>query len=88
MSTLTNNITNVTAEQLASMPEDGQRRELIYGVIKMMSPAGGRHGQVAHRLGRLLGNFVEPADLGSVFAAFVFAVGAIKSKCSIIRANL
>ena len=69
MSTLTNNITKVTAEQLANMPADGQRRELVYGVIKMMSPAGGRHGQVAHRLGRLLGNFVEPAGLGSVFAA-------------------
>ena len=35
----------------------------------MMSPAGGRHGQIAHRLAQSLGNYVEPNGLGTVFAA-------------------
>jgi Uma2 family endonuclease len=60
---------NVTAEQLAELPDDGHRRELVNGVLKMMSPAGGRHGLVASRLCRLLGNHAEPIGLGAVFAA-------------------
>ena len=28
---------------------------------------GGRHGRIAHRISRLLGNFVEPRGLGIVF---------------------
>jgi Uma2 family endonuclease len=60
---------NVTAERLANMPDDGRCRELVNGVLKMMSPAGGRHGLVALCLGRLLGNHVEINRLGVVFAA-------------------
>ena len=60
---------NVAAERLANMPDDGRRRELVNGVLKMMSPAGGRHGLVALCLGRLLGNHVEIDRLGVVFAA-------------------
>ena len=60
---------NVTAEQLAGLPDDGQRRELVNGVLKMMSPAGGRHGLIALRFGRLLGNYVDANRLGGVFAA-------------------
>jgi len=48
----------VTAAHLARMSSDGARRELIDGVVIMMSPAGGRHGMVAANLGRLLGNHV------------------------------
>ena len=35
----------------------------------MMLPAGGRHGQLAMRLGRELANFVVEQDLGTVVAA-------------------
>lgn len=61
--------TTVTAEQLLKMPDDGNRYELIGGELRMMSPAGGRHGRVAHNLGLLLGNHVRQAGLGVVYAA-------------------
>ena len=35
----------------------------------MMSPAGGRHGRIALKLARRLGNYVEQNDLGETFAA-------------------
>ena len=35
----------------------------------MMSPAGGRHGKIALRLGASLLNYVQTHDLGDVFAA-------------------
>ena len=35
----------------------------------MMTPAGGRHGQVAHRVGPVIGNHVLDRNLGRVFAA-------------------
>ncbi len=35
----------------------------------MMSPAGGRHGRVAHNAGLILGNHVRNNGLGVVFAA-------------------
>ena len=35
----------------------------------MMSTAGGRHGWIASRLNRLLGNHVDAKNLGTIFAA-------------------
>ncbi len=35
----------------------------------MMSPAGGRHGRIAQKLLRRLGNYVEQHELGETFAA-------------------
>ncbi len=61
--------TSLTAEEFARAREDGQRRELVLGVIRMMSPAGGRHGKVALRLGAMLLDYVQAHDLGDVFAA-------------------
>jgi Uma2 family endonuclease len=58
-----------TAEQLAQMPSDGNRYELIDGELHMMSPAGGRHGRVAGRVFKLLANHVDDQSLGCVFAA-------------------
>ena len=49
----------VTAEQLASMPENGTRRELVEGVLHMMSAAGGLHGRIADKLSRRIGNHAE-----------------------------
>jgi Uma2 family endonuclease len=57
------------AEEFAKLPDNGQRRELVRGVIHVMSPAGGRHGQIALRLGAMLLQHVEAHDLGGVFAA-------------------
>ena len=58
----------ITAEELIEMGDIG-RCELIYGDLIMMSPAGFGHGEIALRIGRLLGNFVEEHDLGVVLAA-------------------
>jgi Uma2 family endonuclease len=59
----------VTAEQLFKQPADGYRYELLCGELRMMSPAGGRHGRIANRIAFLLGKHVEPKKLGVVFAA-------------------
>jgi len=61
--------TQMTAEQLLRMPDDGNRYELVAGELKMMSPAGGTHGRVAARLNWLLYGYVEAQRLGEVFAA-------------------
>jgi Uma2 family endonuclease len=56
-----------TAEQLARMPGDGNRYELVQGVLNMMSPAGGRHGRVTVRINRLLAIHVDdPLAKGKV----------------------
>jgi Uma2 family endonuclease len=65
----TSHKSSCTAEEFAKALDDGQRRELVLGVIRMMSPAGGRHGKVALRLGALLLDYVRAHDLGDVFAA-------------------
>jgi Uma2 family endonuclease len=59
----------MTAEELASLPDDGSRRELLNGVLHMMSPAGGRHGRIAGKLSLRVGNHVELHSLGHTFAA-------------------
>jgi len=58
-----------TAEQLARLPDDGNRYELIDGVLSMMSPAGGRHGRIAAKINKLLAIHVDDNNLGVTFAA-------------------
>ena len=47
-------------------PEDGSFLELVRGEVIVMPPAKGKHGICCQRVGRFLGNFVDPAKLGWV----------------------
>lgn len=58
-----------TAEDLLNMPDDGHRYELVGGELRRMAPAGGQHGYLASKIGRLLGNHAEASGLGRVYAA-------------------
>lgn len=59
----------MTADELLAMPDCGKRYELVQGELRMMSPAGGRHGRIALKLARRLGDYVEQHHLGEMFAA-------------------
>ncbi|MGB7325525.1 MAG: Uma2 family endonuclease [Rubripirellula sp.] len=59
----------VTAEDLFRFPADGFRYELVNGSLRMMSPAGGRHGRIAVQIAWLLKNHVHADQVGVVFAA-------------------
>jgi Uma2 family endonuclease len=59
----------ITADQLWRMPDDGMRRELVRGELRVMTPAGAEHGRVAMRVGRLLANHVDEHALGVALAA-------------------
>ena len=54
-----------TEEELMALPEDGFKRELVDGEIRV-SPAGARHGQVIVRLTIRLGAHVQAHRLGVV----------------------
>lgn len=61
--------TRFSANQLAVMPDNGKRHELVNGELRTISPAGGEHGRVAMRMGSLLEQHVRQHQLGDVFAA-------------------
>ena len=69
MSTHLPDFEGTSIEQLAELSGSEGRCELVRGELRMMSPAGGRHGQVAMQCGRLLANHVETHGLGVVYAA-------------------
>lgn len=58
-----------TAADLLALSGDGQRYELIEGVVRAMSPAGNKHGKIAMALGFRLAAFVQEHGLGAVYAA-------------------
>ena len=64
MATITRQI--ATEDDLLAAPEDGFKRELVDGEIRM-SPAGARHGHVCMQLGSRLTAFVQTGDMGFVF---------------------
>lgn len=59
----------MTADELLQLPPDGHRYELVEGELKVMTPAGPRHGRIAMRLGSLIEQYVRQHDLGVVYAA-------------------
>lgn len=59
----------MTAGELARLPEDGYRYELVKGELRKMPPAGEEHGGVAMRIGWRLAKHVEENGLGKVYAA-------------------
>ena len=67
ISKVPNNVS--TADQLFALPADGNRYELIEGALRMMSPAGNEHGNVAMTIGASLYNHVKKNNLGKVYAA-------------------
>lgn len=58
-----------TAEDLFEMPEDGFRYELVQGVLRKMSPAGGEHGEISLFLGGHLMLHVRKHRLGAAYGA-------------------
>lgn len=58
-----------TAEELLELPEDGLRRELVDGELRVMAPAGAEHGRVAAAVGALLSAHVRETGSGVTFAA-------------------
>jgi Uma2 family endonuclease len=62
--------TVVTADELLTMSSGmGQRYELVAGQLRVMSPAGWRHGKISSRLTVILGSYVDQHDLGVVCGA-------------------
>jgi Uma2 family endonuclease len=53
-----------TADELAALPHQGMRLELVRGEIRAMPPAFGWHGRTAMRLGIILGQYVLAQSLG------------------------
>ncbi len=62
-------LTRVTADQLAAMPNDGHRRELVAGELRKLTPAGWKHGAIVGRLHGWLFKHVSIHSLGVVLAA-------------------
>jgi Uma2 family endonuclease len=59
----------MTVDELARLPDDACRYELVEGRLVRMSPTGGRHGRISLRLGAVLNSFVEAHGLGCVTGA-------------------
>jgi len=60
---------HMTADALLAVPDDGKRRELLDGVVRVMEPTGFGHGLVAVRIGGLLEAHVREHGLGVALGA-------------------
>ena len=58
----------LTLEAFASLPDTGERRELVRGVLHVLAPAGGPAGLVASTVHLLLAAHARPRRLGRTFA--------------------
>lgn len=60
----------MTADDLWNLPHEQQKLcELVRGEMRMMTPAGARHGVIVIRLSLRVAAFVEKGDLGVVCSA-------------------
>lgn len=59
----------VTADELFRIADDGLRRELVDGELRVMAPAGEEHGAVAAEILVHLGQHVRSRGLGRVYTA-------------------
>ena len=57
---------SMTAEDLAALPDDGYRYELVSGGLVRMPPPGFRHSRVVYAFTLLLGGHVDEQGLGVV----------------------
>ena len=55
----------VTADELLLMPKDGNRYELIRGVLVRKMPPGDPHGLAVSRINIALGNYADANDYGA-----------------------
>lgn len=61
------NVEPMSLEQFERLPdEDPDRLELARGCLVREPPPGARHGDIAYRMSRKLGNFLEGTDIGRV----------------------
>jgi Uma2 family endonuclease len=63
-----------TAEQLARLPDDDCRYELVQGRLRRMSPVGGVHGVVVVRLAAAMAAWVAEHGLGLVMTETGFVL--------------
>lgn len=66
----------LTAEELYTLPDDGQLHELVAGRLLSEPPPGGEHGRVEARIAILLGVFVHERRAGVIYtgdAGFILA---------------
>jgi Uma2 family endonuclease len=64
----------VTVDEFARIPDDDFKYELVAGVVRRMSPVGGRHGMVALRLGSALVEWAERDRAGVVMTETGFVL--------------
>lgn len=58
-----------TADDLARLPDDGWRYELVRGELRTMPPAGHEHGRITGAVTGELGYYIRQRKLGLVFIA-------------------
>ena len=58
-----------TVEELWKLPDDGFRRELVAGKLRVMTPGGAEHGRVTATVGILMGAHVRDTKSGVTFGA-------------------
>lgn len=66
----------VTAEELARLPDDGYRYELVEGRLIRMSPVNFDHGRIVMRMGFLLNRHLEQHPSGVVGAEIGFVLAS------------
>jgi Uma2 family endonuclease len=59
----------MTADELADLPDDGMRHELVRGELRTMPPPGFPHGRLADDVGDSLRGHVKAQQLGRVFTS-------------------